>query len=146
MELSKGQWEMLGKLRGGVNFWLLGEAERETLRFLESLGLARAREDHGPGRWELTEAGRRALDVRALQMEQAAEQQAKQERQQRFENKISIAGVLVPLVIFALGIVIERYKGLVPFPAGLFRGWVKNAIQKTVEFFHGLVASFGGCF
>lgn len=142
MELSKMQWEMLGRLRDGVDFWRLGEAERETVRYLESLGLARAREDHGPGRWELTEEGKRVLDVRALQMEQAAEQQAKQERQQRFENKLSIANVFVPLVIFALGIVIERYKGLVPLPADILRGWVKNAIQKTVEFFHGFATSF----
>ena len=112
MELSKGQWEMLGKLRDGVNFWRLGEAERETVRYLESLGLAGAREDHGPGRWELTEAGKRVLDVRALQMEQTAEQQAKQERQQRFENKISVANVLVPLFTFVLGLIVEHFDGV----------------------------------
>lgn len=103
---------MLERLNGGVDFRALGEAERETLRFLESLGLARAREDHGAGRWELTEEGRRALDVRALQMEQAAEQQAKQERQQRFENKISIANVFVPLFTFVLGLIVEHFDGV----------------------------------
>lgn len=144
MELSKGQWEMLGKLRDGVNFWLLGEAERETVRYLESLGLAGAREDHGPGRWELTEAGKQVLEVHEVQARQKADEQAEKIKQQRFQNQISIAGVLVPLVIFALGIVVERYKGLVPFPEDLLRGWVKDAVQKTVEFFHGLVTSFGG--
>lgn len=103
---------MLERLGGGVDFRALGEAERETVRYLESLGLAGAREDHGPGRWELTEGGKRVLDVRALQIGQAAEQQAKQERQQRFENKISVANVLVPLFTFVLGLIVEHFDGV----------------------------------
>lgn len=82
MELSRKQWETMERLRGGVDFWGLGEDERERVRYLESLGLAGAREDHGPGRWELTEEGERRLDIFQQQI---------QEKEQRERDQVRIA-------------------------------------------------------
>lgn len=82
MELSRKQWGTMERLRGGVDFWGLGEDERERVRYLESLGLAGAREDHGPGRWELTEEGERELDIFQQQI---------QEKEQRERDQIRIA-------------------------------------------------------
>lgn len=36
------------------------------------------------------------------------EQQAKNERQQRFDNKISVLSVLIPLITFIIGVLIEH--------------------------------------
>lgn len=56
-----------------------------------------------------------------LQFEQRREEQAKNERQQRFQNKIAVATVLVPLVTFVLGLVVEHFSGIVSFFLSLFQ-------------------------
>lgn len=52
--------------------------------------------------------------------EKEAEQAAKDARQQRFDNKISIATLLVNLVFFIVGLVAEHFIGIVRFFASLF--------------------------
>ena len=52
---------------------------------------------------ELTPLGSTAYE----QASEDRKKQAKQEIQQRFDNKISVASVLVPLITFFLGIVVE---------------------------------------
>lgn len=52
--------------------------------------------------------------------EKEAEQAAKNERQQRFDNKISVAMLLVNLVFFIVGLVAEHFIGIVRFFASLF--------------------------
>lgn len=52
--------------------------------------------------------------------EQEAEQHAEAERQQRFDNKISIANVLVPFITFILGLFAERFCGIIAFFSGFF--------------------------
>lgn len=47
------------------------------------------------------------------QLKKEREQDAKNERQQRFDNKISIASILVPLVTFIFGLLIEHFTSLV---------------------------------
>lgn len=49
-----------------------------------------------------------------------ARDEAKQEKQQRFENKIAIANLLVPLVTYILGILTEHYAGILDFLVRLF--------------------------
>ena len=68
-----------------------------------------------PTAWELTMDGKVALE----EFEEAREKQAKAERQQRFENKISVASVLVPCITFVLGLLVEHFSGIVARIAGL---------------------------
>lgn len=59
------------------------------------------------------------------EFEQKREQQAKDERDRRFNQKISIAQVLVPLVTFILGLVVEHYSGLVSALSEFLGRWIK---------------------
>jgi uncharacterized membrane protein len=47
--------------------------------------------------------------------------QAEKKEQQRFENKISVATVLVPLITFILGIVVESQVNIVDWLLALVR-------------------------
>lgn len=67
-------------------------------------------------RYKLSPAGEDALCA----FEQEHQEKAKAERQQRFENKISVASVLVPLITFFLGLVVEYYAGVVGLVVSLF--------------------------
>ena len=49
-----------------------------------------------------------------------ARDEAKQEKQQRFENKVAIANLLVPLVTYIFGILTEHYTGVLEFLIRLF--------------------------
>ena len=53
------------------------------------------------------------------EFEKKRQDEAKKERQQRFENKVSIANILVPVITFVLGIVVEYlavcWNGSLPF-------------------------------
>lgn len=62
-----------------------------------------------PTVWAITPAGLAALQV----FEEVAKQHAEDERQRRFQNKISVLNVLVPLATFFLGLLVEHYAGLV---------------------------------
>ena len=53
--------------------------------------------------------------------EQILEQQAKNERQQRFDNKISVLSVLIPLITFIIGVLIEHWVGLIDSFLSLFQ-------------------------
>ena len=64
----------------------------------------------------LTTAGWDLLD----ELDEAHEQQAKNERQQRFQNKISVASVLVPFITFLLGLAVEHWTGLAGLLLSLF--------------------------
>lgn len=69
-----------------------------------------------PELWKLTIAGEDALS----EFEQAREQEADRKRHQRLQEQISIAQVLVPLVIFILGLIVEHFSGLVGAVLKLF--------------------------
>lgn len=45
---------------------------------------------------------------------------AEHKRQQRFQNKISVASVLVPFITFILGVIAEHFGNIVDFLFGLF--------------------------
>jgi hypothetical protein len=70
----------------------------------------------GTDKVELTPSGANAYE----EANEERKNQAKQERQQRFENKVSIATVLVPLVTFILGIIVESQVNIVDWILALF--------------------------
>lgn len=55
-------------------------------------------------RWDITPAGRLALS----EFENVSNEQAKQERQNRTENYIGIANVVVPALTFVAGLLVEH--------------------------------------
>lgn len=61
-----------------------------------------------------------AIDALA-QFEQSAEQNAKKECQQRFQNKISIAQLFIPFITFVLGIFVEHYTSVTTAVFSLFQ-------------------------
>ncbi len=67
-------------------------------------------------RYKLSPVGADALCA----FEQEHQEKAKAERQQRFENKVSVASVLVPLITFFLGLIVEHYAGVVELVVSLF--------------------------
>lgn len=67
--------------------------------------------------WVITPLGLDALS--AYEKHRAKNAEAK--RQQRFQNKLSVASVLVPFISFILGLVVEHYSGLVSVLLKLFR-------------------------
>lgn len=53
--------------------------------------------------------------------EKSREEQAKNERQQRFQNKVAVATVLVPAITFVLGLVVEHFAGIMNLFFSLFQ-------------------------
>lgn len=58
-------------------------------------------------------------------MEQERKKEAEAKRQQRFQNQMTIAQVLIPLVTFLLGLVIEHYAGLISSFSQFLGRWIK---------------------
>ena len=70
----------------------------------------------GTDRIALTHLGATAYE----QANEDRKHQADQKRQQRFENKISVASVLVPLITFFLGVIVESQVNIVEWFRSLF--------------------------
>ena len=133
---TNDQIEMLSALEKGV-VWVGFQSEREDqiLHFLMDYGYCTPREDITPDWIELTEKGRAALaDFRQEKAEAAKHERDKQradtkrleerrqdhadeERRHRTQNKIAI---IVPLLIFVLGILIEHLDVIRRFLSSLF--------------------------
>lgn len=69
-----------------------------------------------PDKWVITELGKDFL----AEFEQECDKEAERKRQQRFENKISVASVLVPFITFFIGLVVEHFTGLFEWFTYLF--------------------------
>lgn len=69
-----------------------------------------------PDKWVITEIGKDAL----AEFEKEHNKEIERKRQQRFQNKISILGVLVPFITFFVGLVVEHYVGILAWIASLF--------------------------
>ena len=67
--------------------------------------------------YQITVAGEDAL----AEFEKVHDQESKSERQQRFQNKVSVAQVLVPAITFILGLLVEHFAGVIEFALDLFR-------------------------
>lgn len=59
--------------------------------------------------WVITELGKDALS----EFEHIRNKETEDERQKRFQNKISVAQVFVPLVTFVLGLFVEYFSGII---------------------------------
>lgn len=59
--------------------------------------------------WVITELGKDALS----EFEHIRNKETEDERQKRFQNKISVAQVFVPLVTFILGLFVEYFSGII---------------------------------
>lgn len=71
----------------------------------------------GSDKVELTPSGSTAYE----EASETRKSQAEQKRQQRFDNKISIASVLIPLITFFLGIIVEFKINIVDWILSLFK-------------------------
>ena len=71
----------------------------------------------GSDKYRLTTLGSNAFE----DAKEERNKQAKNERQQRFENKVSVASVLVPTVTFFLGLVVEHSTQVVDLIISLFK-------------------------
>lgn len=59
--------------------------------------------------WIVTQAGEDALS----EFEEKRCKEAQEKRQQRFQNQVSVAQVLVPLITFLLGLLVEHFAGVI---------------------------------
>jgi len=64
----------------------------------------------------ITDEGRLALAA----MNQELYEKAERKKQQSFQNKLSVANILVPFVTFFLGVMVEHWSGLVDLAIKLF--------------------------
>lgn len=114
---------------GAVWLWFADPAADDVIRFLMNDGLLSAREDLGPGVLSLTEKGRSVLEAKRKQDAEKKEQEAKEENaeakrlQERFEdhtreerynrtrNKLAIWAIVVPVLTFFLGMLVESLTG-----------------------------------
>ena len=71
----------------------------------------------GSDKYRLTPLGSNAFE----DAQEERNKNAKNERQQRFDNKVSVASVLIPTVTFFLGLVVERSTQVVDFVISLFK-------------------------
>ena len=55
------------------------------------------------------------------QIQEERTKESKQESQQRFDNKISVASLLIPFVTFILGLLVDHYTNIVSFIISLFK-------------------------
>lgn len=71
--------------------------------------------------WRLSIAGEDALS----EFEQRHAEKAQAERQQRFQNQVSVAQVLVPAITFVFGLLVEHYSGVV----GVLGRWIEYLVH-----------------
>ena len=67
--------------------------------------------------FKLTESGADVFE----QIQEEREQASKHEKQQSFDNKISIASILIPFITFILGIVFEHYTDFIALLISVFK-------------------------
>ena len=105
MNYTDEQYAMLERFEPGLNIDKLTEDELPIYWFLMEQKLLQPRYDLEDGLNYLSETGKCVLaehreHLNLLQKE--ADKDAKQEKQQRFENKISVANLLISLISFFL--------------------------------------------
>ena len=114
---------------GAVWRWHADPAADDVIRFLMDAGLLSSREDLGPGVLSLTEKGRSVLEAKRNHDAEKKEQEAKEEnaeakrlqernedhtreeRYNRTRNKIAIWAIVVPVLTFFLGMLVESLTG-----------------------------------
>lgn len=71
----------------------------------------------GTDKVELTSSGANAYE----EANEKRNTQAEQKRQQRFDNKISVASVLIPTITFVLGLIVEACTHAIDWLIALFK-------------------------
>ena len=119
MNYTDEQYALLERFEPGLNIAKLTEDELSIYWFLMEQKLLQPRHDIEDGLHRLSQNGKCVLaehrdNLQKAEQEtrQLAEKNAKEEKQQRFENKISIANLLVSLISFFVGISLEFYVGI----------------------------------
>lgn len=133
MEYTDKQYEMLGRLSGGLDWMRLPGGEMECVRYLIDHGLAQYREDICPGYTALTEEGRRVLqlhDVHVRQKqdekddndrmreEEATAKRAERDSDRRFQEKLATKQTVLAAL---LGAVLSNLDRLLPWCAEIVR-------------------------
>lgn len=115
--LTDLQISVLRKTQNGVHYYDdLSPVERSAADFLLKLGFCYVKEFSEPV-YRITEAGKSMLTL----IEKEANKQAENKRQQRLQNQFSVASILVPLVTFILGLIVEHFTELVSCFLNIFR-------------------------
>lgn len=107
--MTRQQIDMLKRAEKGVIWDDQPPDSKTALRYLLNAGLCQWRVDIQSGLIVITESGKAKLS----EAEEAAEQKAKEESQRKFQNKVSVAQVLVPAVTFILGLIVEFRIGII---------------------------------
>lgn len=114
--MTKKQIEMLKLSIDGIRLDNITDTEsRAALEYLRSNGFCFTKPYSEPI-YRATQKGKSELD----RIEKEAEQNAKEERQRRFDNKISVLNVLIPLVSFIGGVLIEHYTRVIELITSFF--------------------------
>lgn len=118
------QW--IGQKPDGVTFRQMEEQEapgftEERIRYLVEQGYLIRKPIDFFGNWagcySLSDKGRVALQ----EVEEKLRKETEDKKQRRFENKVSIAQIVVPVITFVLGLLVEHYTSVVDFVTALFQ-------------------------
>lgn len=120
--MTEKQFSMLNRFQNGevYHFWNDPQTD-EVVRYLIDNGLCTAREDIAPDMIMLTEKGKAVLDGE----NKRANKERKHEANQRFQNQVSVAQVLVSCITFVLGLIVEYNASLIPLILDFLGRWVK---------------------
>lgn len=127
MDILELQYEMLSRLSSQCGSLNLNDFQLETGESATDIeAAARGLWHHVPqlvtvigmkaDTISITDEGRLALAA----MNQELDEKAERKKQQSFQNKLSVANILVPFVTFFLGVVVEHWSGLVDLVIKLF--------------------------
>lgn len=129
---TQEQYSLMERFEHGARheWWLNDEADK-SLRYLADQGLAAPHMERGGDVWVLTEAGKQALAEyrrycaeyikreaeqqarEAQRLEERHEDHARDERHHRTQNKIAIANIIVSILCFVAGLLVEHWTGLI---------------------------------
>lgn len=116
MRYTPEQYAMLKKAEHGLNINDLSEPERWVYQFLIGQKLLQPRYDIEDGLHYLSEIGKCVLAEHRHELDllqNVAAKDAKDEEHKAFQDKVAVANVLVPLVTFILGILLEHSASIV---------------------------------
>ena len=127
MDILELQYEMLSRLSSQCGSLDLNDFQLETGESATDIeAAARGLWHHVPqlvtvsgmkaDTISITDEGRLALAA----MKQELDEKAERKKQQSFQNKLSVANILVPFVTFFLGVMVEHWSGLVDLVIKLF--------------------------
>lgn len=74
-----------------------------------------------PIEWTITVDGRVALSEYERVQDEMRKHETEKKAQQRFQNKVSIAQLLIPVITFILGLLIERFSGIISLLSKFFQ-------------------------